>query len=461
MPTITTRLTMSYVAIFGAITILVAWVTYNTYEQQRRASIDAELENYASLLMAGVGGQTADINDIFDELLEANKKPKARFKPHRFVLTSKDSIVFETNVLLGSDSLQKVLGSDELTSAATLFKTVSLGEVDYRIFSKEIRRTKGQSFHLIVVTSLERLYESMAELRTSFLLMIPLSLLFAAVAGWYMARRALRPVRAITTTAAAISSSSLDKRVPVNRNNDELSHLAQTFNDMIARLDATFKSQQQFIADASHDLRTPLTVLQMELELLLLSNSHEDHTRTALEKSLIEIDRLTRLASDLLLLARADSHQLKLDKTRFRFDELILECMGQLKELAERKNISFQFNMDEPAEIVADEALIRRLIINLLDNAIKFSPQQSLIRVDLQTESTQTALSIADQGPGIAAEEIPKVFQRFHRAESSRTSAGSGLGLAIAKAVADEHEGAIAVESRPSGGTIFTVTLPR
>jgi heavy metal sensor kinase len=460
MPTITTRLTFGYVVIFGAIIIIVAAAMYKTFESQRWASIDTDLENYANLLVSGIGGETADISDIFDELLEANKKPKARFRQHRFVLTSKDSIVFETNVLLSSDSLREVLGSDEFTSAPAVFKTVTLRDADYRIYAKLIERKKGQSFHLIVVTSLERMYESLSELRIALLLMIPFSLICAAMAGWYMARRALRPVRDLTSTAAEISSSSLDKRVPLGTSHDELSLLAQTFNDMIARLDATFKSQQQFIADASHDLRTPLTVLQMELELLLLSGTHEERTRIALEKSLIEIDRLTRLATDLLFLARADARQLALERSVFRIDELMLECVGQLKALAEPLGITFLFDMDEPVEISADEGLLRRLLINLLDNALKFSPQDSLISITLSVAENHVAIAIADQGPGIPDVDISRIFNRFHRMESSRTSAGSGLGLAIAKAIADEHGGTIEVDSKPGSGSTFTLVLP-
>lgn len=460
MPTITTRLTSWYVLISGAIIVAVAVGLYRAYEGQRRASIDADLEDYAGLLISGVGGETADIIDIFDELLEANKRPGTRFQPHRFVLTSKDSIVFESHVLLSGDSLREVLGSDELAPAASMFKTVSMRETEYRIYAKHVDLGKGRDFHLIVVTSLERLHQSLSELRRTLLLTIPLSLLFTGLAGWFMARRALKPVRELTTTAAAISSSNLDRRVPVGRSQDELSHLARTFNEMIARLDATFKSQQQFIADASHDLRTPLTVLQMELELLMLSGRHEDRTRAALERSLIEIERLTTLADDLLFLARADAGQLRSEPVRFRIDELVVECIGQIRAIAERKNIAMHFDVDEPVEIRADETMVRRMIINLLDNAMKYSPEASTVTVGLAVVDSRVRLSVSDQGPGIPAESLPLIFQRFHRADSSRTSAGSGLGLAIVKTIVDEHHGSIGVESTPGRGSTFTVMLP-
>ena len=460
MPTITARLTSWYVLISGAIIVVVAVSLYRAYEGQRRASIDADLEDYAGLLLSGVGGETADITDIFGELLEANKRPGTRFQPHRFVVTSKDSIVFESHVLLSSDSLREVLGSDELAPERSMFKTVTLRDAEYRIYARHVDLGKGRDFHLLIVTSLERLHQSLSELRRTLLLTIPLSLLVTGLAGWFMARRALKPVRDLTTTAAAISSSNLDRRVPVGRSQDELSLLAKTFNEMIARLDATFKSQQQFIADASHDLRTPLTVLQMELELLMLSGGHEERTRTALERSLVEIERLTTLAADLLFLARADARQLQPEHVPFRIDELVVECIGQLKAIAGRKHIAFHFDVDDPVEIRADEAMLRRMIINLLDNAMKYSPERSTIAIVLAMEDSRIRLSVVDRGPGIQADSLPLIFQRFHRADSSRTSAGSGLGLAIVKTIVDEHRGSISVDSTPGRGSTFTVTLP-
>jgi heavy metal sensor kinase len=459
VPTITTRLTFWYVAIFGLIIAGVAIAMYATFERQRRESIDVDLAAYADLLVSGIGGESANIEDVFDELTEAQKRPRAGFKAHRFVVASKDSVVFETNILADSDSLIAILQKRVPSDTASAFTTVLLNDLEYRIFATRVSRKRG-SFQLIVITSLDRLYESLQELRSLLLMIVPFSVLAAGLGGWFMARRALRPVRNITATVAAISSSSLDRRVPVGNSQDELSELAQTFNAMIERLNATFKSMQQFIADASHDLRTPLTVVQMELELLLMGQKSEQDTHAALERSLIEIDRLNRLAADLLLLARADAQQLSLHRTTFRVDELLVECAGQLNRLAAPRQIAFLIDIDQPMEIVADEILLRRAIVNVLDNALKFSPETSSIRIRLQNAEPDCCIEITDAGPGIPAEECGKVFDRFHRGDTARSTKGTGLGLAIVRAIVEAHRGTVEAVSHGGAGTTIRFRLP-
>jgi heavy metal sensor kinase len=459
VPTITTRLTSWYVTIFGSIIVVVAFTMYATFDRQRRESIDADLAAYANLLISGVGGESADIEDVFTELLEAQKKPRAGFKAHRFIVASKDSVVFETNILANSDSVIDALQHLVPTDTASAFSTVTLNGVEFRVYSKRVPRHRG-SFQLMVITSLDRLYESLSELRGLLLLIVPISVLAAALGGWFMARRALRPVRQITSTAAAISSTSLNRRVPVGTSADELSELANTFNEMIARIDATFRSMQQFVADASHDLRTPLTVVQMELELLLMGNKSGQDTHDALERSLIEIDRLNRLAADLLLLARADAQQLTLNRRAFRLDELLMECIGQLKGLAEARQVAFHIDIDQPVEIEADEVLLRRAIVNVVDNALTFSPPYSSVRIHLQPEERRVRIDIVDTGSGIPEAELPRIFDRFHRGDTARSTKGTGLGLAIVRAVVEAHAGTVSAQSMLGSGTTITFLLP-
>ncbi|MBL0173817.1 MAG: HAMP domain-containing protein [Ignavibacteria bacterium] len=460
MPTITTRLTFWYVGIFGLIIAGVAVAMVATFDRQRRESIDVDLAAYADLLVSGMGGESANIEDVFDELTEAQKKPRAGFKAHRFVVASKDSVVFETNILADTDSLVALLQKRIPSDTASAFTTVVLNELEYRIFAKRVPRKRG-SFQLIVITSLDRLYESLHELRSLLLMIVPLSILAAGLGGWFMARRALLPVRNITATAGAISSSSLDRRVPVGHSQDELSELAQTFNAMIERLDVTFKSMQQFIADASHDLRTPLTVVQMELELLLMGQKGDQSTNAALERSLIEVDRLNRLAADLLLLARADAQQLSLHRTAFRVDELLMECAGQLNGLASPRQISFLIDIDQPMEIHADEALLRRAIVNVIDNALKFAPPASSIRIRLLSEESDCCIEISDSGRGIPPEECARVFDRFHRGDTARRTKGTGLGLAIVRAIVEAHHGTVEATSPVGEGATIRFRLPR
>ena len=192
MPTITTRLTAWYVIIFGIIIVIVAVTMYATFDRQRRESIDADLAAYANLLVSGVGGESADIEDVFTELLEAQKKPRAGFKAHRFIVASKDSVVFETNILANSDSVIDALQHLVPTDTASAFSTVTLNDVEFRVYSRRVPRHRG-SFQLMVITSLDRLYESLKELRELLFLIVPFSIVAAALGGWFMARRAPEP----------------------------------------------------------------------------------------------------------------------------------------------------------------------------------------------------------------------------------------------------------------------------
>jgi two-component system heavy metal sensor histidine kinase CusS len=180
---------------------------------------------------------------------------------------------------------------------------------------------------------------------------------------------------------------------------------------------------------------------------------------TTLERCLIEVERLSRLATDLLLLARADANQLTLDRTVFRFDELVVECVTQLKGLAESRSITIPITLNAAVEVDADESLMRRTIFNVLHNALKFSPPASAVYVTVSMEDGDAVLSIHDTGPGICKEEIPFMFDRFRRAEIARTTKGTGLGLAIAKAVMDAHGGSIILTSEPNEGTTLVLRL--
>jgi len=448
-----------YVAVFGAIIVVFAVVIFKTFETQRRTSIDNDLKDYAELLVTAVGGESADIDDLFDTMMDASRKKKSKFTTHTFLISSKDSIVFETDILANPKELLRGVESRSPLRHQE-FLTTTVKGIEYRVFSKHIQHAQHHGFELLVLTSLQTLNESLDQFQTLLFIIIPVALLLAGGGGWFLARRALRPVHDISVAAAAISSASLEKRVPVGSSKDELSELASTFNAMIDRLYASFKSQQNFIADASHDLRTPLTVIQMELELLLFSSHMEDRTRSAVERSLIEVERLGSLASDLLFLARVDANQISIERTMFRVDELMVECIGQLKQVTEGKNISLQIDIREPVELRGDEMLIRRMLINLLDNAIKYSPYGSTIETAISSDDAKVRIAIQDHGSGISEMELSHIFKRFHRGETARTTRGSGLGLAIVQEITHTHNGRITVESKLNEGTRFEILLP-
>jgi len=433
---------------------------YSIYEKQRRSAIDEDLHDFADFLTTGLGDQQSDMTEIFNEMVARKDKPSMRQRSHRFVLASNDSIIFESNIVTNLDSLLNTLEERNEFSFKSIYNTVSLNNTEYRTYTRPIKLKPKKEFKLIIFTSMDKLYESLHQLRTVIIIVVPISLFFAGFIGFFIARRAFAPVRAITETAASISSKSLEKRVPISGTDDEISKLALTFNAMIARLHDTFISQQRFVADASHDLRTPLTVIQMELEWLLTQDEPDLKTKIVIDRCLKEILRLTELADNLMLLARADAHQLQVNKIYYRLDEQIMESVTQMKTLANQKNVTFKLDINAPVEVFADESMLMRLLINAIDNAIKYSPDNGKISIVLDQNEGYGIFNITNEGNPIKPESLNRIFDRFQRGEKARTSRGFGLGLAIIRAIAQVHNGDVTIQSDKENGTNLRVSIP-
>jgi heavy metal sensor kinase len=458
--TITARLTLWYLAVFGGIIITVAVSMYSAFATNERRAVDNELEDYAEFLMSQVNVRGLSISEIFDELEDVTTRANLRFRSMRFFLSNRDSVVYENSPQAAAvdpliDSLQANVPRQ---NRRTLFNTISFDGTDFRTYTYHVPEGVSQGTSLIVVASLNRLNGTLSRLREILFVIVPLSLIAAGAGGWFIARQALSPVAELTETAAAISSSNLHRRVSGGGSGDELARLASTFNDMIARLERTFNSQRRFIADASHDLRTPLTVIRAELELMRSRVSEEE--RASLDRAIRGIDNLHRLANDLLLLARADADQLQPDEEEARLDEIVVECASGVMALASRRHISLRLDVSEPLEIRCSSSLLGRAITNVLENAIKYSPEGSSAEVSVVRAGDNARVIVADDGPGIPEEDLPRVLDRFYRGDRARSTQGTGLGLAITKAIIDAHHGVLAIESEPGRGTRVTIDLP-
>ena len=268
MLTITTRLTLWYLLVFGAVMSTLAVLAYEVFAQTERSEFDNELRNYANLLISEVNGGTTNISDLFDKLDRVTTQANLRFRSMRFLLTTSDSIVYGDEPLMEplADTLQRLISRRD----GSQLNSITVRDVDYRVYAQKIAwQSDGKDLGMVVVASLGRLDLALARMRDMLLLIVPLSVLTASLGGLYTARRALKPVSEIRAAAATISSRNLHERVPVSNTRDELAELADTFNEMIARLERTFQSQRRFVADASHDLRTPLMVLQVKIDRLL------------------------------------------------------------------------------------------------------------------------------------------------------------------------------------------------
>lgn len=286
--------------------------------------------------------------------------------------------------------------------------------------------------------------------------------LIALGGGWWLMRRALTPVSAITRAAGKIHDRNLSERLPRTGNGDELDRLTEVFNAMTARLDGSFQRIREFTLHASHELKTPLTVMHGETETALAEENISPAHRERLASQLDEIQRLTKIVDGLTLLTKADAGQIALKSELIALDEIVRDVFADAQILAKPANISVTLAACEPATIRGDRHRLRQLLLNLADNAIKYNQPGGTVEISLRPSGSITELKIANTGKGISSEVLPHVFDRFFRGDASHNTAvdGCGLGLSIAQWIVSAHNGALKMESEPNKMTTVTVRLP-
>ena len=294
-------------------------------------------------------------------------------------------------------------------------------------------------------------------------LFAPILLLVAAGVGYWMSRRALAPVDALVRTARDIGGANLSSRLHKLETGDELQRLSDTLNEMLDRIETAFLRVTQFTADASHELRTPVSLIRTEAELALRRSRGEDEYKESLRHILLEAERTTNLIEQLLALARADSGRETLDIQPVDLRPLMRSVVDGWQQVAAIRNLQFTSNIREQSTFVmGDETLLRRLADILLDNAFKYTPSPGSVRLSFGQQAATAVLTVQDSGVGIADVDQSKIFERFYRVDKarSRDQGGTGLGLAIAQWIVAQHRGLIAVESRLGEGAVFRVELP-
>jgi heavy metal sensor kinase len=284
--------------------------------------------------------------------------------------------------------------------------------------------------------------------------------------GAWIARRALQPVADIITEVREITDGrTLHRRLPVPMVRDELTRLAETLNEMMSRLERSFAALRRFTADASHELKTPLTVLRSGVERALRTEGLPRDTLATLEETLQEVNRMTELVDALLTLARADEGRAPLHREPVDLRAIVEEAQETGELLAEQAGVTMEVRApDEPVIVPVDRTRVRQLLLNLLTNAVKYTPPGGSVSVELARDDGRVIIAVTDTGVGIAPGDLPHIFDRFWRADTARTRTGerpgAGLGLAICKWIAEAHGGTIDAASRPGRGSRFTVTLP-
>ena len=379
----------------------------------------------------------------------------------RVFYRSPDSAAFEIPI----DSR----GAPELAPGQGGFETIPGGVELLRMYSEPYRSRAGRRGLIHVVQGLGDVPAPLASLRLALLLMAPVAILLSAAGGYWLAARALAPVDRVIRMAREIGASSLGRRLPTPKAQDEIGRLVETFNQMIARLEASFEGMKRFTADASHELRGPLSTMRGAIDVALSRPRAAEEYRQSLASVGEDVDRLRCIAEDLLVLARADGGRIGIERAPVRLDVVAAEVVESFQPVAAERGVSLWARCETPVLVLGDERWLHQLAFNLVDNAVKFSiagkGSSGLASVSIEATERDGAgiLSVADTGPGIPEQALPRIFERFYRADDARTYQGRegvGLGLSIAAWVAEAHGGRISAANRPGGGSLFSVSLP-
>jgi heavy metal sensor kinase len=446
------RLLIIYTLIFSVAYILFAVLVYWLPRNQVLAEIDEDLQALASEVSTAstvLGpGRTLRV-PLPDDL--ATLQTASTFL---IILDREQEVVVQSNNMSGYN---KVLDPDGLGWQETSHLVQHEG-AQLRVFTKPIFSADGRLIGHIQVARLLDNFEIFNEVLARVLLFGLTAALFSWLAAVLLTPSLFRPLDDIATVARQITrADDLSRRVPHANRADEIGELARSFNQTLERLERLFRSQQRFLADVSHELRTPLTSVRGNLDLMRRMGEYDPDSMDVIQE---EMERMTRLVGDLLLLARADSGGLPLQRERVELDNVLFEVHRQVDRLV--KSVELELTDVDQVSVLGDADRLKQLTLNLVDNAIKYTPAGGTVKLSLSKQNGWAHLSISDTGIGIPPEDLPHVFDRFYRVDKARTRSlgGSGLGLAIAKWIVQAHGGGIQVNSRVGEGTTFTVTLP-
>lgn len=333
-------------------------------------------------------------------------------------------------------------------------------DLTFRSYATPASGSSGTAYIVQAYRSTYHTQFALRNLRLMMALLVPLIVLLTGAFGMFFARVALRPVAGMARTMRQITAENLGLRLTPPPTKDEIRELADLFNAMLGRLEDSFLSERRFIQDVSHELKTPLTILKGELEVALKKARSAGEYAAILQSNLEETEKMSRIVGDLLTLARFDNREVRLERSRVELGPMMAEIVSALSPVAAARSVKVTLAAGDAA-VEGDPAQLSRLFSNLLDNAIKYSADGGEVKAEVFSDGGRPAVRVTDRGAGIPAADLPHIFKRFYRADSSRSSSGFGLGLAIAKSIADAHGAAITVKSRPSRGSSFTVTFPK
>jgi two-component system, OmpR family, sensor kinase len=459
------RLTLWYVSLLAAILIVSIALIYILLARALYVRIDDTLHAVVQIAHTSLVNDLSEGQDTADAARSTAEELASR-QTLIVIYDGRGRLLAEAG--REDDIVIPLPAVDEIPAAEDLLQTiVEADDLDDR-HRLAIRRIAIPAFNLVYIvvvgTSLEPTDEELESLRGILVYLVPLSLVVAGIGGWFLAGRSLSPVVGMADRARQIGVENLSERLPVANPHDELGLLAETFNGLLSRLEGSLIQQRQFMADASHELRTPVTTARTASSVALQqpTRSEADYRETLaiIEQ---EMTRLSRIVDDMFTLARADAGSYPVRPTPMYLDEVLDEVVRALRVVASTRRVAISESTLRPAPFTGDEDLIRRLIVNVLDNAVRYAPSDSVVRVGLDLAGVNYAISVSDDGPGIPLELQPRIFERFYRVDEARTHAshgGAGLGLALSRWIALVHGGEVTLAASSRMGSTFVITLP-
>jgi two-component system, OmpR family, sensor kinase len=474
------RLTVWYSAVLAVVLVLVSATTYLLVRKTSMERTDADLAALSDSFLVTFQDELSDTPGTHaSAVLSAARQSMVEHRSNSdaFVLLGPGGEVVATSseaISSGESSYSSLTSALASSDFHRLAKTNSSKEVNletirgehsrFRAYSRPFN-ANGQNYSLVILHSLHTQNEMLETIRLTFTWMILVGLLLAGTGGYFLARKSLAPVVEMGAHARRIGATNLHERLPVLNANDELGQLATIFNDLLNRLDQSFERQRQFVADASHELRTPLAILRGEAEVAMSQDGRkaEDYLES-LGILHEETSRLIKIVEDLFTLTRADSGQYLLSPEDIYLEEVVAECAHSARTLAREKNIELRVDASSECLVHGDQALLRRMILNLLDNAIKYTAEGGRVEIACHATSTGFEVDVTDTGPGIPPELQSRIFERFFRADPARSRSGreggAGLGLSIALWIAEAHHGRLELVRSDATGSHFAVYLP-
>jgi two-component system, OmpR family, sensor kinase len=458
------RLTLFWIAVLATALVAVGGLIYVLLARALYTRIDENLRAVMQIATTSLTNDLAEGQDYAD----AARSTAAELSSRQQMLA-----IYDTSGRLlaegGRDDDLEIALPEITTIPGNEAMLLTVGEAEddddrHRLAIRRVSIPRSDTAYVIVVGSdLEPTDEELESLREVLAYVIPIALILAGAGGWFLARQSLAPVAAMAERARRIGVDEVGARLPVSNPRDELGRLAQTFNDLLNRLEASLTQQRQFMADASHELRTPVTTSRTAAAVALQqSHRSEEEYREALTIIEQQTTRLSRIVEDMFTLARADAGSYPLRATLMYLDEVVDDAVRAARVLANTKQVSIELATIQSASFSGDEELVRRLISNLLDNAVRHTRPASVVHVSLSHEPERYVLSVTDAGGGIAPEIQPHIFERFFRGDAARTSSdgGAGLGLALARWIARAHGGDVTLVRSSPEGTTFAAVLP-